>query len=119
MSMTLSISARPVTFWCAPTGRSLPWSARATAGYRIWFTSVLLPAPLTPVTQTSWPSGKSTLTSLRLFSRAPMMERGQELAVVALMQPDRGLVEHVDHARQLGSDLAGQPDALAFAARER
>ena len=51
MSITLSISASPSIFSCAPTARSLPWSARASAGYRISLTSVLLPAPDTPVTR--------------------------------------------------------------------
>ena len=36
-----------------------------------WSTSVDLPEPETPVTQTSRPSGSSTVTSFRLFSRAP------------------------------------------------
>ena len=39
--------------------------------------------------------------------------------VVALMQADRRLVEHVEHAGQLRADLRGEPDALAFAAGER
>ena len=43
--------------------------------------------------------------------------QGHEKAfVVALMQADRRLVEHVQHARQPGADLAREPDALAFAA---
>ena len=35
------------------------------------------------------------------------------------MQPDRRLVEHVEHAGQLRSDLRGEPNALTFAARQR
>ena len=46
-------------------------------------------------------------------------ERAEKARVVALMQPDRGLVEHVEHAGEAGADLAREPDALAFAARER
>jgi hypothetical protein len=38
--------------------------------------------------------------------------------VVALVQADRGLVEHVHHAGQAGADLAGQADALRLAARQ-
>jgi hypothetical protein len=49
---------------------------------------------------------------------AQVLQRGQELAVVALVQADRRLVEDVDHARELGSDLAGQADALALPAGE-
>src|SRR5690606_22049086 len=39
--------------------------------------------------------------------------------IVALMQPDGGLVKHVKHAGQPRSDLRGKADALAFAARQR
>ncbi len=46
-------------------------------------------------------------------------QRRQQLAVVALMQPDRRLVEHVQHAGQIGADLRRQTDALSFAARQR
>ena len=46
-------------------------------------------------------------------------QRGQEFSVVALVQTDRRLVEHVQHAGEVGPDLRGQPDALPFAARER
>ncbi len=42
-----------------------------------------------------------------------------EAAVVALVQADRRLVEHVQRADQAGADLAGQPDALGLAAGER
>jgi hypothetical protein len=35
------------------------------------------------------------------------------------MQPDRRLVEHVEHAGQAGADLRGEPDALALAAGQR
>ena len=35
------------------------------------------------------------------------------------MQADRGFVEHVHDADQAGADLAGQADALRFAARQR
>ncbi len=36
--------------------------------------------------------------------------------VIALVQADGGLVEHVHHAHQAGADLAGQTDALGLAA---
>ena len=39
--------------------------------------------------------------------------------VVALVQPDRRLVEHVEDADEAGADLGGQPDALGLAAGER
>ena len=46
-------------------------------------------------------------------------QRRQQLAVVALMQADRRLVEHVEHAGQVRADLRREPDALPFAARQR
>ena len=46
-------------------------------------------------------------------------ERVEQTAVVALVQSDGGLVQHVHHAGQTGADLAREPDALRFAARER
>ena len=46
-------------------------------------------------------------------------QRREQTPVVALVQPDRRLVEHVQHAGELRSDLRRQPDALAFAARQR
>ena len=46
-------------------------------------------------------------------------ERGEQPAVVALVQADRRLVEHVEHAGEVRADLRGQPDALPFPARER
>ena len=46
-------------------------------------------------------------------------ERREQRAVVALVQADRRLVEHVQHAGQVRADLRGQPDALPFPARQR
>ncbi len=45
-------------------------------------------------------------------------EGGDEAQVVALVQPDRWLVEHVHHAGKLGAELRRQPDALCLAAGE-
>ena len=39
--------------------------------------------------------------------------------IVALVQADRGLVQHVEHAGEARADLRGEADALALAARER
>src|SRR5438270_3400401 len=47
------------------------------------------------------------------------LERLQEAVVVLLVEADRGLVEDVEHAREAAADLAGEADALAFAARQR
>ena len=50
---------------------------------------------------------------------AQPLERFEQPRVVALVQPDRGLVEHVEHAGEAGADLRGEPDALALAAGQR
>ena len=39
--------------------------------------------------------------------------------IVPRVKPDRGFVQHVEHAGQSRSDLAGQPDPLRLAARKR
>ncbi len=39
-----------------------------------------------------------------------------QAAVVALVQADAGLVEHVEHAGEAGADLGGQADALGLSA---
>src|SRR5688572_21400186 len=46
-------------------------------------------------------------------------QRGQQLAVVALMQTNRRLVEHVQNAGEIRTDLRRKPDALPLAARQR
>ena len=50
---------------------------------------------------------------------AQPLQRLQEPRIVALVQADRGLVQHIEHAGQPGADLRGEADALAFAARQR
>jgi hypothetical protein len=55
----------------------------------------------------------------RVAEVAQVLERFQQPGIVALMQADGGLIEHVKHAGQAGADLRGEPDALAFAARQR
>ena len=46
-------------------------------------------------------------------------QRLEQPVVVALVQPDRRLVEDVEHADQAGADLGGQPDPLGLAAGQR
>src|SRR5690606_10586235 len=41
----------------------------------------------------------------------------EQACIVALVQADGWLVEHIEHAGETRADLAGQTDALAFAAR--
>ena len=45
--------------------------------------------------------------------------RVDQALVVALVQADRRLVEHVEHADEAAADLRRQPDALRLAAGER
>ncbi len=55
----------------------------------------------------------------RIAEIPQVCQRCQQSPVIALVQADRGLIEDVHHADQAGADLAGQPDPLGFAARER
>lgn len=48
-----------------------------------------------------------------------MLERRDQPVVVALVQADRRLVEHVHHAREAGADLRREADPLRLAARQR
>ena len=50
---------------------------------------------------------------------AQPLQRREQPVIVALMQPDRGLVQHIEHAGEAGADLRGEADALALAARQR
>ena len=50
---------------------------------------------------------------------AEVFEGGEELGVVALMQPDAGLIKDVDDADEAAAELGGEADALGFAAGER
>ena len=50
---------------------------------------------------------------------AKLLERREQSRVVALMQPDRRLVEDVEHAHESRADLRRQPNALRFATRQR
>lgn len=45
-------------------------------------------------------------------------EGGEQAIVVALVQPDAGFVEHVEHAGEAGADLRGQADPLGLPAGE-
>jgi hypothetical protein len=50
---------------------------------------------------------------------AQALQRFEQAGVVALVQADRGLVEHIEHAGEARADLRGEPDALALAAGQR
>src|SRR5690606_35198551 len=55
----------------------------------------------------------------RVADVAQSREGAEQALVVALVQADRGLVEHVHDADQAGTDLTGQADALGLATRQR
>ena len=55
----------------------------------------------------------------RVAEIAQIDQRVEQPLIVALMQSDRGLIENVHDADQAGADLAREPDALRFAARQR
>ena len=55
----------------------------------------------------------------RVAEVAQVAQRLQQPVVVALVQADRRLVQHVEHAGQPRADLRGQADALALAAGQR
>ena len=55
----------------------------------------------------------------RVAEVAQPLERPDQLVVVALVEPDRGLVEDVEDADELRPDLRREPQPLRLAARER
>ena len=55
----------------------------------------------------------------RVSEIAQPHERLDQALVVTLVQPDRRLVEHVQHADEAAPDLRREADALRLAARER
>ena len=50
---------------------------------------------------------------------AQVLQRLNQLVVVALVQPDARLVQDVQHVDEAGTDLRGQPDALRLTAGQR
>ena len=63
-------------------------------------------------------SSSCSTTSTRVAQVAQPRQGRDELGVVALVQPDRWLVEDVQDAHQARADLGRQPDALGLAARQ-
>ena len=64
------------------------------------------------------PSSCSTTITVLPRSRS-RVEHVEQLVVVALVQPDRGLVQDVEHAHEAGADLRREADPLRLAARQR
>ena len=66
------------------------------------------------------PHQASSCSTTRPYSLPLQIAEGvDQPLVVARMQADRRLIEHVADADQAGADAGGQPDALQFAAGER
>src|SRR3989339_2249821 len=79
MEITLSMYLSPLTDRWA-SGRSLvSQKCRFRMRESVWLTNVLLPDPDTPVTQISFPRGKSTSMPFRLFPDAALMEKRNPL----------------------------------------
>ena len=55
----------------------------------------------------------------RVADVAQRQQRVDQLPIVALMEPDRGLIKDVQDAHEFRSDLRGEPDSLCLAARQR
>ena len=55
----------------------------------------------------------------RVAEVAQTFQGGEQLVVVALVQPDGRLVENIENAHQARADLGRKADALGFAAGER
>ncbi len=55
----------------------------------------------------------------RVALRLQLAQGVDQALVIAGVQADRGLVEHIAHADQSRADAGGQPHALQFAAAER
>src|SRR5947207_2689462 len=66
----------------------------------------------------SWSPGLTRIRCSRLASALQTIEGRDQLAVVALVKPDRRLVEDVEHADELRADLRCESQALRLAARE-
>ena len=111
--------ARPIRYWPVrlfglammsagvPSATTWPPCTPAAGPMSITWSAVRIASSSCSTTSTELPR-----------SRRPF-RRGQQPRVVALVQADRRLVQHIEHAGQARADLAGQPDALALAARQR
>ncbi len=65
----------------------------------------------------AWVPAKTTAPRVALVAQ-PVEEPDQPVGV-ARVEPDRGLVEHVERADELGAELVGEVDPLSLAARQR
>src|SRR5690242_10703222 len=124
MSVDLPEPETPVTHTSRPTGRArstlLRLLPRAPLSRKTRVLSKrrrLLGTAISSAPERYWPVRDAGF--LRIAAGAQVLERVEQPPVVALVQPDRGLVEDVHHAGEPGADLAREADALRFASRER
>ena len=86
MSTTLSRNSRPVTDSNGPGVRvDALFSFVAAIGYRVWFISVDLPEPDTPVTQVNVPKGILRFTFFKLLPVAPKISKYLPFFAVLLL----------------------------------
>ena len=64
-------------------------------------------------------SSSCSTTSTVLPRSRKLLERAEQAIVIARVQADRRLVQHVQHAAQARADLRGEANALRFAAGQR
>ena len=75
------------------------------------------PGPMSTIQSAVRMVSSSCSTTISVLPRLLQPDQGlDQPVVVALVQADRRLVQHVEHADQAGADLGGQPDALRLAA---
>ena len=78
------------------------------------------PGPMSTAQSATRMVSSSCSTTMRVLPRSrSRTQRLDQPVVVALVQADGGLVEHVEHPDEAGADLGGQPDPLRLAAGER
>ena len=78
------------------------------------------PGPMSSTWSAVRIASSSCSTTITVLPRSRRrLQRLEQPRVVALVQADRRLVEHIEHAGEAGADLRGEADALALAARQR
>src|SRR5882724_3109703 len=52
----------------------------------------------------------------RVAEISKFFQRIKQPSVIALMKPDRGFIQHIQHSAQLGTNLCGQTNPLTLSA---
>ena len=105
------------------TGRPRSTTPRSPAGpsteplCTMWPPCSPAPGPMSTIQSAVRMVSSSCSTTISVLpSLLQPDQRLDQPVVVPLVQADRRLVQHVEHADQAGADLGGQPDALRLAA---